>query len=89
MVAAGLSKNGVGKLIFVTGTMNSFSYNQTLELYKEDIERLGKDLYFQQDGASCHTGKKSLNYIKNNFNNFQNSGQLTLLIYLLLKNYGQ
>ena len=70
MVAAGLSKNGVGKLIFVTGTMNSFSYNQTLELYKEDIERLGKDLYFQQDGASCHTGKKSLNYIKNNFNNY-------------------
>ena len=50
--------------------MNSFSYNQTLELYKEDIERLGKDLYFQQDGASCHTGKKSLNYIKNNFNNY-------------------
>ena len=70
MVAAGLSNNGVGKLIFVTGTMNSFSYNQILEFYKEDIERLGKNLYFQQDNASCHTGKKSLNFIKNNFNNY-------------------
>ena len=70
MVAGGLCQNGVGKLIFVTGTMNSFSYNQTLEFYKDDLERLGNNLYFQQDNATCHVGKKSMNYIKNNFKNY-------------------
>ena len=70
MVAGGLSQNGVGKLIFVTGTMNSFSYGQTLEFYKEDLERLGKNLYFQQDNATCHVGKKSMDFIKNNFTNY-------------------
>lgn len=69
MVAGGLSRNGVGKLIFVTGTMNSFSYLQTLESYKSDIERLDNSLYFQQDNAPCHVGKKSLEYIENNFKN--------------------
>ena len=43
MVAAGLSRKGVGKLIFVTRTINSFSYLQTLELYKEDIEKLDQN----------------------------------------------
>ena len=70
MVAGGLCYNGVGKLIFVTGTMNSTSYGQTLEYYKEDLERLGKNFYFQQDNASCHVGKKSADYIKNNFTNY-------------------
>ena len=69
MVAAGVSYYGPGKLIFVTGTMNSFSYAQTLKFYREDIERLNKDLFFQQDNASCHTGKKAINFIKQNFNN--------------------
>lgn len=69
MVAAGLSRKGVGKLIFVTGTMNSFSYLQTLELYKEDIEKLDKNLFLQQDNAPCHVGKKCMEYIKLNFTN--------------------
>ena len=69
MVAAGLSRNGVGRLIFVTGTMTSFSYLQTLEYYKEDINQLGKNLYLQQDNAPCHVGKKCLDYIKKNFPN--------------------
>ena len=69
MVAAGLSRNGVGRLIFVTGTMTSFSYLQTLEYYKEDINQLGKNLYLQQDNAPCHVGKKCLDYIKTNFPN--------------------
>ena len=58
MMARGVSFNGVGKLIFVTGTMTSFSYLQALEMYKDDINRLGKNLYFQQDNAPCHRGKK-------------------------------
>ena len=70
MVAGGLCNKGVGQLIFVTGTMNSFSYNQTLEFYKEDLSRLGKNLYFQQDNAPCHVGKKSMEFIKNNFTHY-------------------
>ena len=67
MVASGISVNGPGRLVFVTGTMNSFSYKQTLEIFKEDIERLGQNLYFQQDNAPCHVAKKSLEYIRSNF----------------------
>ena len=69
MVAAGLSRNGVGKLIFVTGTMTSFSYLQALEFYKADIQRLDPHLYFQQDNAPCHVGKKCKNFIDANFEN--------------------
>ena len=57
IVATGLSRNGVGKLIFVTGTMTSFSYLQTLEFYKNDIQKLGQNLFLQQDNATCHVGK--------------------------------
>ena len=67
MVAGGISSKGVGKLIFVTGTMGTFSYLQALEMYKEDIDRLGGNLYFQQDGAACHTSQKALKYIDDNF----------------------
>ena len=68
MVAGGISVNGLGKLIFCVGTMNTNSYLQTLDYYKEDIERSYLDLYFQQDGASCHTSKKALDKINNIFN---------------------
>ena len=89
MVAGGICEKGVGKLIFVTGTMNSFSYNQTLEFYKNDLERLDKNLYFQQDNAPCHVGKKSTNFIRNNFKNYLEFWHKIPLIYLLLRNYGQ
>ena len=68
MVVAGLSYYGVGKLIFITGTQTTFSYKQTLEYFKEDIQRLNKDLIFQQDNASCHVGKGAMDYIRSNFN---------------------
>ena len=69
MVAGGLCSKGVGKLNFITGTMTSFSYLQTLKNYKDDINTLNKNLYFQQDGAGCHTSKQCLDYINNNFKN--------------------
>ena len=67
MVAAGLSRNGVGNLIFVTGTMTSYSYLQTLEFFKSDIQKLNPNLYFQQDNAPCHVGKKCTEFINSNF----------------------
>ena len=69
MVAGGLSYKGVGKLIFVTDTMRASSYLQTLNYFKQDIDRLGKQLYFQQDNSSCHVNKKCEKYIKENFQN--------------------
>ena len=43
----------MGKLIFLDGTMNEFSYGQTLFFYKDDIkeieERENVRLIFEQD----------------------------------------
>ena len=90
MLAGGsLPQKGVGKLFFVTGTMNSFSYNQTLEFYKDDTEKFDKNLIIQQDNGLCHAGKKSIDFIKNNFSNCLKFCPLIILIYLLLRNYGQ
>ena len=41
--------------------MIDFAYAQTLEFYKEkyeDLKKQNENLYFEQDGASCHTSKK-------------------------------
>ena len=41
--------------------MRDFSYAQALEFYKDNYENFKKqneNLYFEQDGASCHTSKK-------------------------------
>lgn len=67
MVAAGMSVKGEGKLIFITGTMTSYSYFQTILMYKEDITNLGGELYFQQDNASCHNSKKVKEFIEKSF----------------------
>ena len=76
MVAGGLSEYGPGKLIFCVGTMDSKCYARTLDYFKEDIDRLNekqkeditiplnkKGLYFQQDGAPCHTSAESMKLI--------------------------
>ena len=42
--------------------MTEFSYSQALEYYKESYNGFKQDnevLYFEQDGASCHTSKKT------------------------------
>jgi hypothetical protein len=58
MVAGGISYFGLSNIIFVEGTMNDFSYEQTIIFYKEDIVEINKEnqtnLILEQDGASCH-----------------------------------
>ena len=49
--------------------MRTFSYLQTLEFFKEDIERLGKKLFFRQDNATSHTNSSCLKYINEIFQN--------------------
>lgn len=44
----GICYLGVGKLIFITGTVRTFSCLQTLKYCKDDFERLGKDYIFSK-----------------------------------------
>ena len=70
IVAGGVSYYGLSDLILLNGTMSDFSYAQALEFYKENYENFKKqneNLYFEQDGASCHTSKKIKSLLKNLF----------------------
>ncbi len=40
MVAGGLCKNGVSKLMFCIGTIQSWAYKRAVDYYKEDSDRL-------------------------------------------------
>ena len=70
MVAGGISEYGLSNLVFCSGTMNNFSYKQFLLFLKKDMDNLKeknlleKDLIFQQDNASCHKSKESLEAIE-------------------------
>ena len=60
IIAGGVSYYGLSDLILLNGTMTDFSYAQALEFYKEnyeDFKRQNENLFFEQDGASCHTSK--------------------------------
>ena len=40
IIAGGINYFGLSKLIFLEGTMNQFSYGQTLLFYKDDIKKI-------------------------------------------------
>ena len=70
IVAGGASFYGLSDLILLEGTMRDFSYAQALEFYKENYEvfkKKNENLYFEQDGASCHTSKKIKLLLENLF----------------------
>jgi len=61
IVAGGVSFYGLSDLILLKGTMQEFSYAQTLEFYKDNFENfknINKNILFEQDGAPSHTSKK-------------------------------
>ena len=65
MVSGGICREGLTKLVFHSANVNSFSYKQVLEFYKEDLKAFpGK--FFQQDGASSHSSRccqKEINFL--------------------------
>ena len=63
MVSRGICNEGLGKLIFHSGNLNSFAYKQVLKYYKEDLNRFPSKI-FQQDGARSHCSKLSRNMIQ-------------------------
>ena len=69
MVSGGICRDGLGKLIFDSGNVNSFAYKQVLNFYREDLDNY-PDKYFQQDGARVHSSKNSRKIINNLFGNY-------------------
>ena len=63
IIAGGINYFGLSKLIFLEGTMNQFSYGQTLLFYKDDIKKIEEKekikIILEQDGASSHTSKSN------------------------------
>ena len=70
MVTGGITKYGLSNLVFCSGTMNNFAYKQFLLFLKKNMDNikakfnLEQDLLFQQDNASCHKSRESLERIK-------------------------
>ena len=63
MVSGGICDEGLGKIIFHSGNVNSFAYKQVLKFYRDDLNEYPSK-YFQQDGARCHSSKLSRNMIQ-------------------------
>ena len=68
MISGDISKNGLGHLIMHSGNINTFAYKQSLNFYKEDINRLGAR-FFQQDGARAQSSKEAQTTLFNLFGN--------------------
>jgi transposase len=76
MVWACIGKNYKSPLIFIEGNLNSKGYiemlheNEIFSNIKNEFDT--SKVYFQQDGATCHTAKSSIDYIKQNMNLIEN-----------------
>lgn len=66
MISGGICKEGLGRIIFHIGNVNSFAYKQVLKFYKDDLSRFPQK-YFQQDGARVHSSLSSQKEIQNLF----------------------
>ena len=64
MIWAGISKTGCTPLVDVPKKCDSKKYCEVLE--EGLIPYYGKDEIFQQDGATCHTSKESMKFLKQN-----------------------
>ena len=66
MISGGICKEGLGRVIFHSGNVNSFAYKQVLQFYKDDLNGFSQK-YFQQDGARVHSSLSSQKEIQNLF----------------------
>jgi hypothetical protein len=76
MVWACIGKNFKSPLIFIEGNLNTDGYIQMLRnnnVFDTISESLNSEtVYFQQDGATCHTSKRSIEYIKEHIQLIEN-----------------
>ena len=68
MISGGICKEGLGHIIFHSGNVNSFAYQQVLKFYKDDLTKFSQK-YFQQDGARVYSSLRSLREIEKLFGN--------------------
>ena len=68
MISGGICKEGLGRIIFHSGNVNSFAYRQVLKYYKEDLEKFNSKI-FHQDGAVVHSSLGSQKEIEKLFGN--------------------
>lgn len=63
-----MSAQGVGELSFIEGNVNSEKYQNILENYLlpsiKKLENKYGEYTFQQDGASCHTSKSTITWLR-------------------------
>ena len=68
MMEDGVSKYGVGKLIYCIGNVDSYAYKQAIYYYEKDIDHLSQNnenkLFFQQGNDQAHPSKKSKELLK-------------------------
>ena len=58
LVSGGICQEGLGRIIFHSGNVNTFAYKQVLNFYKEDIDNFNNK-FFQHEGARAHSSKGS------------------------------
>ena len=63
MISGGICNEGLGQIIFHSGNVNSFAYNQVLKFYRDDLNKYPSKI-FQQDGARYHSSKLSRNILQ-------------------------
>lgn len=70
MIWGCISGRGVGRLCFVNGTVNSQKYQDLLKDYLlpsiPALQSTEGEFIFQQDGATCHTAKTSMQWMAQN-----------------------
>lgn len=69
MIWGCMSSRGLGKLHFVDGTVNAVKYQEILKNHLMPAKRKlyrNREVIFQQDGASCHTAKSTMQWLKDN-----------------------
>ena len=66
MISGGICEEGLGNIIFHAGNVNTFSYKQVLNFYRNDMDNFPLKI-FQQDGAKAHSSKASREEIKKLF----------------------
>ena len=84
MIARGISFYALSDLFLLNGKMNNFAYSQAIKYYKNNFNEFKKEnLYFEQDGARCHTSKENKETLNKLFRNkwIQNSTHSPVFAY--------
>ena len=69
MVSVGICNEGLGKIIFNSGNLNSFSYKQVQKFYREDFDIYHSKFFQLDEVRDGHFSKLEKNIIQSLFKN--------------------